>query len=186
MPIPTKASFCCEILGDHLRFIKLIRMLIRKSLDLCISKFESEILATDHLTDGQRQLNWHYTFKYIVKYVRWETSNGMKMLQTLAKSTLTFNTKVTCIFSLHSILHMNIMTGLCSHVKLCFGNFSGLDLVCSTATESADISRVPIRRLHPSKGAFEDRIRHSGASSAVPFRRVLRMRPRYAAFVSRI
>jgi hypothetical protein len=45
---------------------------------------------------------------------------------------------------------------------------------------------VPIQGTHPSKGAFEGRLRHCDASRAVPFRRLLQMRPTNAAFFSRI
>ena len=71
---------------------------------------------------------------------------------------------------------------LCSPEK----NGDGVVFFSLGAEMAEEHGRVPIQGLHPSKDAFEDRIRHSGASSAVPFRRVLRMRPRYAAFVSRI
>ena len=116
-----------------------IRVLIWKSPNLCVEIFKSEILETTHLTDAQGQLNKHNTLKQDVKYIRRETSNGMKMLQCLAESTLTCNTKVSRIFSLNNILHMKIMADLCSHVNLSFRNLTRLYLVCSTATESADI-----------------------------------------------
>ncbi|KAJ7999953.1 hypothetical protein DPEC_G00199780 [Dallia pectoralis] len=82
--------------------------------------FKSEILQTNHLTDAQGQLNWHNTLKKVMKYIRRETSYGMKMQQCLAESTLTRNTEVRCIFSLHNILHMKIMAGPRSHAKLSF------------------------------------------------------------------
>lgn len=77
--------------------------------------------------DVQGQLNMHNAFKQIVQYIMRETSNGMKMLQCLAKSKLTQNTEMGYSFSLH--------------------NFIGLYLVCSAAKYN-NLQRVSLDRLH--------------------------------------